>query len=100
MLSVDIHRFRHIASQAETTADPAAAADLFDSALGLWRGDPFASLDTPWINEVRNALDAERLSATLDRNDAALQAGRHADLLGGLVMGAKRTRWTNAWLGS
>ena len=42
-LSVDIHRFRHIASQARATADPAAAADLFDSALGLWRGDPFAS---------------------------------------------------------
>lgn len=84
-LSVDVHRFRHIASQARAAVDPADATDLFDSALGLWRGKPFASLDTPWINDVRNAFEAERVSATLDRNDAALQAGRHADLLGELV---------------
>jgi predicted ATPase/DNA-binding SARP family transcriptional activator len=84
-LSVDIHRFRHIASQARAAVDPAEASGLFDSALGLWRGQPFASLDTPWINEARNAIEAERVSATLDRNDAALQAGRHADLLGELV---------------
>lgn len=88
-LSVDIHRFRTIASQARATADPAAAADLFDSALGLWRGEPFASIDTPWINDVRNAFDAERISVTLDRNDAALQAGRHAELLGELVTAAR-----------
>jgi len=88
-LSVDIHRFRHIASRARATADPADAAALFDSALDLWRGEPFASLDTPWINDVRNALEAERVSVTLDRNDAALQAGRHADLLGALVLAAQ-----------
>jgi predicted ATPase/DNA-binding SARP family transcriptional activator len=84
-LSVDIHRFRHITSQARAAVDPADATALFDSALGLWRGKPFASLDTPWINDARNAFEAERVSATLDRNDAALQAGRHGDLLGELV---------------
>ena len=88
-LSVDIHRFRKIASQARATADAAEAAALFDSALGLWRGEPFASLDTPWINDVRNAFEAERVSVTLDRNDTALQAGRHADLLGELVLAAQ-----------
>ncbi len=88
-LSVDIHRFRKIASQARATADAAEAAALFDSALGLWRGEPFASLDTPWINDVRNAIEAEKVSVTLDRNDTALQAGRHADLLGELVMAAQ-----------
>ena len=88
-LSVDIHRFRHIDPQARATADPADAADLFDRALELWRGEPFASLDTPWINDVRNALDAERLSVALDRNDTALRAGRHTDLLGELVTAAQ-----------
>lgn len=88
-VSVDIHRFRNIAAQARATADPTAAADLFDSALGLWRGEPFASIDTPWINDVRNAFEAERISATLDRNDAALHAGRHAELLGELVTAAR-----------
>lgn len=80
-LSVDLHRFRHIASQARAAADPADAAALFDRALELWRGEPFATLDTPWVNGVRTALEAERLAVTLDRNDVALRAGRHADLL-------------------
>src|SRR6202008_2642362 len=87
--AVDIHRFRHIASQARAAVDSAEATALFDSALGLWRGQPFASLDTPWISDVRNAFEAERDSAMLDRNDAALQAGRHADLLGELVTAAQ-----------
>ena len=47
----------------------------------MWRGVPFASLDTPWMNDVRNALEAERLAVALDRNDAGLSAGRHGELL-------------------
>jgi len=84
-MSVDLHRFRHLVSQARATVDPADAAALFDSALELWRGEPFASLDTPWVNDVRAALEGERLSVVLDRNDAGLRAGRHGQLLVGLV---------------
>ena len=80
-LSVDLHRFRHLASQARAAADPRDAVALFDRALDLWRGEPFASLDTPWVNDVRTALEAERLSVALDRNDVALRAGRHTELL-------------------
>jgi predicted ATPase/DNA-binding SARP family transcriptional activator len=84
-LSVDLHRFRHLTSEARATADPADAAAVFDSALELWRGEPFPSIDTPWVNDVRSALEAERLSVELDRNDAGLRAGRHAELLGELT---------------
>ena len=84
-LSVDLHLFRHMAAQARAAADPLEAAALFDKALDLWRGEPFAALDTPWVDEVRTALEAERLSVVLDRNDAALRAGRHAELLGELT---------------
>ena len=87
-LSVDLHLFRHLAAQARATGDPLDAAALFDRALDLWRGEPFASLDTPWIDDVRTALEAERLSVVLDRNDAALRAGRHAELLGELAAAA------------
>ena len=80
-LSVDLHRFRDLASQARAAADPRDAVALFDRALDLWRGEPFASLDTPWVNDVRTALEAERLSVALDRNDVALRAGRHTELL-------------------
>jgi hypothetical protein len=39
------------------------AAALFGQALGLWRGDAFAMLDTPWLNTVRCGRQAEALEA-------------------------------------
>jgi predicted ATPase/DNA-binding SARP family transcriptional activator len=83
--SVDLHRFRHLVSQARAAEDPLEAAALFDRALELWRGEPFVTLDTPWVNDVRSSLEAERLSVVLDRNDVALRAGRHGVLLGELA---------------
>lgn len=83
--SVDLHRFRRLVSTAREATDPAEAAALFDDALQLWRGEPFASLDTPWIAEMRNSLEVERFSVLLDRNDAALAAGRHAQIVGDLT---------------
>ncbi|MFG1609632.1 BTAD domain-containing putative transcriptional regulator [Actinoplanes sp. NPDC049265] len=67
---VDMHRFRRL-----------LAAGKRDDALALWRGRPFGSLDTPWLNGVRASLQRERHAAELDRNDEALAAGRHADLV-------------------
>lgn len=86
-LSVDLHRFRHLAAQAHRMADPVQATALFDEALRMWSGEPFMSLDTPWVNEVRTGLQAERFAVELDRNDAGLGAGRHADLLAELIAG-------------
>jgi predicted ATPase/DNA-binding SARP family transcriptional activator len=84
-MSIDLHRFHHLVSQARATVDAVEAAATFDGALSLWRGEPFVSIDTPWVNDVRTALEAERLSAELDRNDAALRAGRHAEILAALT---------------
>ncbi len=80
-LSIDLYRFRHWAGQARATTDPVEATVLFDRCLDIWIGEPFASLDTAWINDLRGALVAERFSVLLDRNDVALRAGRHAELL-------------------
>lgn len=85
-LSVDVHRFRDMVARARATADPASAATLFDGALKLWCGKPFAALDTPWFNDMRDSLEVERLSVAMDRNEAALHAGRHAEVLGELVL--------------
>ena len=85
--SVDLYRFRGLMADARTTAEPAHAADLFEAALEIWRGEPFPTLDTPWLNEVRTTLEAERLSAELDRNDALLGVGRHKELLAELWSG-------------
>jgi len=83
-MTVDLHRFHHLTAQARAAGDGDAAVALFEQALGLWRGEAFAALDTPWVDQVRTALDADRLAAELDRNDLALDRGRHAALLAGL----------------
>ncbi|MFY9919629.1 MAG: AfsR/SARP family transcriptional regulator, partial [Mycobacterium sp.] len=80
-LSIDLHCFRELARKARAATDPVEADGLFDKALAIWRGIPFASLDTPWMNDVRTALEAERLAVVLDGNDAGLRVGRHGELL-------------------
>jgi DNA-binding SARP family transcriptional activator/tetratricopeptide (TPR) repeat protein len=81
---VDLHRYRRLVADARSTDDAAVTVRLLDEALRAWRGEAFATLDTPWFEAARTELEADRLAATLDRNDAALHLGRHADLLGEL----------------
>jgi DNA-binding SARP family transcriptional activator/Tfp pilus assembly protein PilF len=83
-MAVDVHRYRRLVAQARAADDDENAIALFGQALGLWRGEPFATLDTPWLRDVRDGLLAERLAAELDRNDLALGRGQHARLLGEL----------------
>ncbi|MDX8036050.1 BTAD domain-containing putative transcriptional regulator [Lentzea sp. BCCO 10_0856] len=78
-MSVDVHRFDHLVALARVRPDE--AVELLNDALGLWRGEPFSTLDTPWLAAVRSALEARRLAALLDRNDLALEQGRHTELL-------------------
>src|ERR1700754_1461651 len=80
-MSIDLHCFRRLTTQARGSTDPSEADALFEQALAMWRGIPFPSLDTPWMNDIRTALEAERLSVVLDRNDVGLRAGRHGELL-------------------
>ncbi|GLY81403.1 hypothetical protein Airi01_096700 [Actinoallomurus iriomotensis] len=78
--AVDIHHFRRLLLQARTAGDD-QAAELFEEALRLWRGEPFAGLDNPWLAAVREAVRAERLAAELDYHDIELRRGRHGRLL-------------------
>ncbi|MDQ2636703.1 MAG: winged helix-turn-helix domain-containing protein [Actinomycetota bacterium] len=80
-MSIDLHRFQHLVSAARACVNPVDATELFNQALVLWRGKPFELIDVPWANGVREALELDRLSVLLDRNDVALDAGRHSDLL-------------------
>jgi DNA-binding SARP family transcriptional activator len=84
-MTVDLHRFHRLTAQAGSVDNHRAAATLLEQALGLWRGEAFATLDTPWLNGVRAALNRERLAAQLDRNDLALGRGEHARLVGELA---------------
>ncbi|WP_344071599.1 BTAD domain-containing putative transcriptional regulator [Streptomyces crystallinus] len=82
---VDLHRFRDLVGRARAADRDDRTADLFDRALALWRGDALSGLDTPWTNELRDTLDHERFAAELDRVDARLGCGRHAELSGELA---------------
>ncbi|QIQ01339.1 AfsR/SARP family transcriptional regulator [Streptomyces liangshanensis] len=83
-LSVDLHLFRDLVGRART-ADDAQAAPLMREALELWRGEPFTGVDTPWFNDLRQALERERFSADAHYVDIRLRAGQHGELLPGLT---------------
>jgi DNA-binding SARP family transcriptional activator/Tfp pilus assembly protein PilF len=78
---VDVHAFRTIVGEARSADDGERAAELFSRALGLWRGEAFGVLDTPWLNSARTVLDKERLAAERDLADIRLRNGQHGALL-------------------
>jgi DNA-binding SARP family transcriptional activator/tetratricopeptide (TPR) repeat protein len=86
---VDMHRFHHLVAQARAADDQDRALVLFQQALGLWRGEPFAGLDTPWVNALRDALERDRFAVELDRTDLQLRRGQHGRLLSELATRAK-----------
>ncbi|MFC5103266.1 BTAD domain-containing putative transcriptional regulator [Kibdelosporangium philippinense] len=88
--SIDMHRFRELLAQARSAGDDETALDLFDQAMELWRGEPFAGLDTPWINSMRDSYEHERRTAELDRTDVLLRVGRHSELVGPLLSEARK----------
>ena len=74
---VDMHRFRDLVGRARPVEDPV----LLTEALGLWRGPAFADASSRWLANLAATLEAERTAAALLRNDIALNAGNHAELL-------------------
>ncbi|MER5263527.1 BTAD domain-containing putative transcriptional regulator [Actinosynnema sp. NPDC002837] len=77
---IDLVEFRALAKRARTAPDH-QAAELYDQALRLWRGEALEGLDSPWFAQVRESLQAERAAVELDRNDVAIRLGDHAALL-------------------
>ncbi|WP_208882775.1 AfsR/SARP family transcriptional regulator [Streptomyces sp. PBH53] len=85
---VDMHQFRHLVGRAREQGDVGQAAALWEKALGLWRGEAFTEIDTPWFAGQRSFLDRERLAAQLDLADARLRLGEHDRILAELVLRA------------
>ncbi|MGV9367872.1 BTAD domain-containing putative transcriptional regulator [Amycolatopsis sp. NPDC003731] len=79
--TIDVHQFHRLVTQARAADDDKLALGLFDQALGLWRGEPFAGLTTPWLDTVRAGLTRERDAANLDHIDVALRRGQYTSLL-------------------
>jgi DNA-binding SARP family transcriptional activator/tetratricopeptide (TPR) repeat protein len=80
-MAVDVHRFHHLVSLARAVDDEGRMLVLFEQALGLWRGEPFAGLDIAWVNALRDALEWDRFAVELDCTDLHLRRGQHGWLL-------------------
>ncbi|WP_433309187.1 BTAD domain-containing putative transcriptional regulator [Micromonospora sp. CA-269861] len=84
-LTVDAHQFTALVAQARTV-DDAAAVDLFDQALALWRGEPLADVAD---EQVRHRLCARlreaRWAAIEDRTDVLLRQGRSRQVVDELI---------------
>jgi DNA-binding SARP family transcriptional activator/tetratricopeptide (TPR) repeat protein len=86
--TVDVHRFHRLVAAVRGVPDAEAGLEALEQALSLWRGPALPMLDTPWLNDVRAALDRARFGAELDRNDLALRSGRHARVLDAMAAAA------------
>nr|WP_244883361.1 BTAD domain-containing putative transcriptional regulator [Streptomyces zhihengii] len=83
---VDADRFRALANEARTAADPHARAALLTEALGLWRGPAYADFaDEPFVRGAAGRLDEQRLSVTEEQAEARLAVGDHLLLAGELA---------------
>ncbi|MGW2119753.1 AfsR/SARP family transcriptional regulator, partial [Streptomyces zhihengii] len=83
---VDADRFRALASEARTAADPHERAALLTEALGLWRGPAYADFaDEPFVRGAAGRLDEQRLSVTEEQAEARLAVGDHLLLAGELA---------------
>lgn len=91
---VDVHRFDDLATRGRSLlgADqPKEAASVLAAALDLWRDDALADVrDAPFTADIVTALDEQRTGVTIDRFDAELRLGRHAEVLTELTTAAKQ----------
>jgi len=82
---LDLCRFRRLAAEAVAGSDDRRGAGLLRQALGLWRGQALGGVHSPWLNAMRDTLEADRLAALADLNDIRLRQGEHGALVGELT---------------
>ena len=91
---VDVHEFRRLAARGQDRGGVGSrddgAAERWERALGLWRGEAFGPMDTPWLAAVRMRLNQERQAVERDLTDLQLRQGRHGMLL------ARLSAWARA----
>ena len=79
---VDVARFEALVGSA--SGSPSEVSARLAEALGLWRGQAFADVDSDLLVGERRRLEELRLLAMERRIEAQLALGRHAELIGEL----------------
>ena len=82
---LDLCRFRRLAAEAAVGSDDKRGAGLLRQALGLWRGPALTGVRSPWLNAMRDKLEADRLVALEHLSDIRLRLGEHGTLVGELT---------------
>ncbi len=84
---VDAERFESLVAEGEAVVErePQRAVETLRSALALWRGEPFADLDTPVLADWSRRLSERRLTALETLCQAELACGLHAAVIGDLT---------------
>ncbi|MFC7617236.1 BTAD domain-containing putative transcriptional regulator [Actinokineospora soli] len=91
---LDLSRFTAAATAAGRTDDPAGQAALLDRAEASWRGPALADVPSDSLRrEVGPWLAEERVRAAERRARAYLELGRHAELVGDLVLLTEEHPW-------
>ncbi|MEU3446413.1 BTAD domain-containing putative transcriptional regulator [Streptomyces thermolilacinus] len=86
--ALDLHVARELAAEAEKArlgGDRAQAVTLINKALGLWDGEPLASVPGPYAETQRARLEEWRLQLAETRLDLDLECGRHAEAVSELT---------------
>ena len=87
---LDVDRFRQRVADgrtAQAAGDPEGASSLLHEALAMWRGPPLSEFTyEAFAQHEIGQLEELRLNALIERIDADLALGRHADLVGELEM--------------
>src|SRR5690554_273162 len=80
--NVDALRFDHLLDAASAETDPAAERALLVEAVGLWRGAPFAGVQSTWLDETQTPRLVERYLAAVERYvDIDMAEGRYGELV-------------------
>ena len=79
--SIDAVRFEDLIERAKSLVDVSESAEVLRSALGLWRGRPYADVDAAALEAEARRLEALRAEAIETRVALELAAGRHRELV-------------------
>ncbi|MCX5350016.1 MULTISPECIES: AfsR/SARP family transcriptional regulator [Streptomyces] len=86
--SLDLAEAQELAADAEKakhSGDLCSARDLLNRALGLWDGEPLASVPGPYAETQRARLEEWRLQLLESRLDMDLEQGCHAEAVSELT---------------